>query len=361
MNLTDVGKNLTVNRNRYRTDSEGVIISCFFNPQKNPYRLIAFQKWYRSIKHLNHRIIECVIGDDKPQLPDTESIQRVHSDSILWHKETLLNNVVRNLPKEFRYIFWVDADVLMSNLNWFVKACNSLKSGANIIQPFEYCVHLDKGESASDYNYPMSNERMDTYNNLKGKKCWRSFCSNIPLGLAGDNNYDKHGHVGFAWGARREVLEACPLYDHALVGGADHIVAHAAAGHIPHKCVTKSFTEDIDNVLAWSRDFYKVVRGKIDYVTGDLYHIWHGDISKRQYLKRIKDFTPESKNIKDTDENGLYKVDKGKDSYVKEYFRQREVDLLEVEDIRKLLNQDEFIEDMGYDLLEQYIEWNSNE
>jgi hypothetical protein len=60
-------------------------------------------------------------------------------------------------------------------------------------------------------------------------------------------------------------------------------------------------------------------------VVGDLYHIWHGDINKREYLKRIKDFTPETKNIVKKDKNGLYVTHKEDHKYIKNYFRQREV------------------------------------
>jgi hypothetical protein len=155
---------------------------------------------------------------------------------------------------------------------------------------------------------------------------WRSFCANhnTSADLSCDVNYDKHGHVGFAWGARREVLDFMPLYDKALIGGAEHIMAHAAAGQIGHSCITKSFTDDIDSVNAWSRLFYRVIDGKIGYVKGELYHIWHGDLGKRQYLKRIQDFTSTAKNITERDENGLHVTTNGDDEYVKQYFDHRE-------------------------------------
>ena len=140
-----------------------------------------------------------------------------------------------------------------------------------------------------------------------------------------DTNYDNHGHVGFAWGARTEILKAVPLYDKALVGGADHIIAHAAAGHIPHNCITKAFSDDIKEITEWSNKFYAVAKGKIGYVKGNLYHLWHGDISKRQYLQRIKEFTKIGKNITEKDENGLYIANKKQDQHVREYFRSREV------------------------------------
>jgi hypothetical protein len=139
------------------------------------------------------------------------------------------------------------------------------------------------------------------------------------------DNYNIHGHVGFAWGARREILQKMPLYDRALIGGADHIIAHAAAGQIPHSCITKSFTDNLDEVLNWSKRFYKLIQGRIGFVQGDLYHIWHGDIDKRQYLKRIQDFTTKTKQIIHKDENGLYVTHAGDDEYMKKYFKHREV------------------------------------
>jgi hypothetical protein len=153
---------------------------------------------------------------------------------------------------------------------------------------------------------------------------WRSFAANyVTASLKDSTNYDIHGHVGFAWGSHRSSLEKVPLYDKALIGGADHIIAHAAAGQIPHECITKSFTEDLDEVLAWSKKFYAEMRGRLDYVPGDLYHLWHGNIDKRQYLRRIKEFTPLSKTITERDANGLY-VNRGDDSYMRNYYRQRE-------------------------------------
>ena len=318
-------RNTFCNRNRYREHDEAVIISCFFNPQNSPYRLKAFNKFYDSIKHMNHLILECVIGEAKPQLPENENIQRVYTENLLWHKESLLNLAVSKLPAKYKYIFWVDADVIFTNLNWLRDSVVEFKAGAAILQPFEYCVHLDRDEVEPKFNYeenkkyasiPVANQRM-----------WRSFCANYvdSHNNCESNNYDVHGHVGFAWGATRELLERVPLYDKALIGGADHIIAHAAAGQIPHSCINKSFTEDLDAVYDWSKRFYAEAQGKIAYTKGDLFHLWHGDIEKRQYLKRIKEFTPTTKKIVQKDSNGLYVTKSGDDAYIKKYFNEREV------------------------------------
>lgn len=321
--MFDLIKNKTVFANKYHTHSEAMIVSCFFNPQKSPYRIKAFKIWYESIKHLNHSIIECVIGDSQPQLEESENIKRVYTENLLWHKEALLNKVIADLPKKYKYIFWVDADVLFTNLDWMVDGVKELKT-SNIIQPFEYCVHLERDENKP--SFAMDKFRELYLPNKENGKVWRSFCANFSTTqLWKDENYNNHGHVGFAWGARREILESLPLYDKALIGGADHIIAHAAAGQIAHNCIVKSFTDNLEEVNQWSADFYKLVNGKIGFVEGDLYHIWHGDIDKRQYLKRIQDFTAKTKQIVHRDKNGLFITNKGDDTYMKNYFIQREI------------------------------------
>lgn len=321
MKLLDSIKNNFLYGNKYKTDSEAIIISCFFNPQNNPYRVTAFNTFYESIKHLNHHIVECVIGDAEAQLPENDNISRIHTPNLLWHKESLLNLIVSKLDPKYKYVFWVDADVIFTNKNWLVEGVESLQTN-NLVQPFEYCVHLDKDKLAPNFNLQIE-KSWASIPQKRHSKLWRSFGANHTLGISGDQNYDKHGHVGFAWGARREVLDSVPLYDKALVGGADHIIAHAGAGQFNHSCLTKSFTEDMEAINEWSKKFYAVVKGKIGYVDGDLYHIWHGDIEKRQYLKRVQEFTPEAKKITEKDKNGLY-VTKD-DSYVKKYFNEREV------------------------------------
>lgn len=349
-------QNLFQNRKRYRVHQDAVIISCFYNPQGNPYRLLAFQKWYRSIRHMPHRIVECLIGPNaKSQLPKSPYITQVYTDSLLWHKETLLNKIVRDLPPEFKYVFWVDADVLFTNLNWLRDGVKALQTYANIIQPFEYCVHLKRNQIEPDFD--LDRHRINVGNALRHPQLWRSFaavyetarCCDSHRKLAQEYNYDKHGHTGFAWGARREVLENCPLYEKCFVGGGDHIIAHAAAGQIPHTCIRAAFADNIESVEAWSRKFFSQVNGHIGYVPGDLYHIWHGDIKARNYFQAVKTFAGTSKEIEDRDENGLY-VAGDKNEYIKKHYARREA--------RQVVDEGggfdgfdaDFFVDMGYNL-----------
>lgn len=323
--LLDSIRNKTVFVDKYKTHSEAAIISCFFNPQKSPYRAKAFEIFYDSIKHLNHLIVECIIGDDDAQLPNNGHVLQIYTRDLLWHKESLLNKAIEKLSPNIKYVFWVDADVIFTNLNWLVQGVEQLQS-KTIIQPFEYCVHLDKDELKPSFNLQDVIGK-DNLPNCRNSKVWRSFSANfVDTLLWQDPAYDIHGHVGFAWGARREIVTSVPLYDRALIGGADHIIAHAAAGQIVHPCIAKSFTDNLQEVEAWSRRFYASTEGKIGYVSGNLYHIWHGDISKREYLPRIQNFTPLSRNITQRDRNGLHQSnDDAANDYMRDYFRRREV------------------------------------
>ena len=317
--------NKTIYRNKYHTHPEAVVISCYFNSEKSPYRLAAFKTWYESIKHLNHRIIECVIGDGTPELGflNDKDITVINTPNLLWHKEAILNKIISELPEKFEYVFWVDADVTFTHLDWLVDGVKELQTN-NIIQPFEYCVHLEKGQSRPTFN--MDVVSVSKVPNRLNNRVWRSFSANYVSKSNWDSeNYNEHGHVGFAWGARVDILKAVPLYDKALIGGADHIIAHAAVGQILCSCITKAFTNNLDEINEWSQRFAYVINGKVGYVKGNLYHIWHGDIEKRQYLKRIQDFTSTNKEIIDRDENGLHVTKTGVDEpYVKQYFQHRE-------------------------------------
>ena len=133
---------------KYAGHDEAIIISCFFNPMGSPYRLKAFNHFYESIKHLNHKIVECVIGDDTPQLPQAlanPNIEVIHTESVLWHKEALLNKIVAGLDPKYKYVLWVDADVIFTNPDWMTDAVKELQTH-NIVQLFEYCVHLNRDE-----------------------------------------------------------------------------------------------------------------------------------------------------------------------------------------------------------------------
>lgn len=357
MKISDKLFNL-LNPSKYAKDSDSVIIACYYNPQRNPYRLKAFREFYNSVKHMDILITECVLEGTEPELihefPDIR-INRVWTKNLLWHKEALLNNIIQVLPSNYKYVFWVDADVIFDNRNWLVEATEELRSGANLVQPFKYCVHLERDELRPSFDYIKESVYKKNLG-LRNPKMWYSFGYAHTIGISNSHNYETHGHVGFAWGARVEVVKEVPLYDKALVGGADHIIAHAATDYLPHSCIEKSFTEDIDTINDWSFKFFKAVKGKVSYATGTLFHIWHGDIKNREYFKRVKEFTPLSKTITKKDKNGLYISENNEEDYVKRYFNKREA----IPTTPSFINDAEFASNVMVDVITDVIITNEN-
>jgi len=325
----------------YKNNSDAIIIACYFNPQRNEYRKKAFDKWYDSIKHLNHFVLEAVPNGSNAELPDLAGkIEHVQVEQMLWHKETLLNKIIQRVISEgkFKYIFWLDTDVIFDNKSWLIDACKELES-YNVIQPFEYCFHLNRDQEPESTFYFKSKNLIliDEWKEWAKDKVWRSFGANIKDNPknAKSEDYDIHGHVGFAWGARTEYLkEIGGLFDKALIGGADHIMAHAFVGQIPCSCISKSFG-DLEEIKSWSylvegenlRMLKYPDRNKplISYAKGNLFHIWHGDIQKREYYKRIKEFTPLSTGKVKRNESGFYQTqDSNVSNYFTDYLTKRE-------------------------------------
>jgi hypothetical protein len=106
-------------------------------------------------------------------------------------------------------------------------------------------------------------------------------------------DYFLHGHSGFAWAARRSVLDAHGLYDYHILGGGDIVIAHALFGdhdflrgrNLYCRHLTKA---ELAAIAAWGRNLDAHVGGSVFYVPGRVLHLWHGNVAHRNYLERLQ-------------------------------------------------------------------------
>lgn len=291
------------------------IISVYFNIEnKNSYRKKNFELWYKQIERYNHLIVECSINGSQYELENIvpkENLIKEKTDNILWIKEVLLNIALSKLPKNCKYVIWCDSDLLFSNENWVEDTVFKFWSeDIYVIQPFSMCYHLNKDQNVLDL----------TSKNSK----WVSFAYNYANNrvLSNKHDYDLHGHVGFVWGARRNAFDS--FYTGALCGGFDHISAHAFAGQIQHPCITKTYTHTNQKIQEWSVKVNNIVKGRLGYISGDVYHLWHGALDKRDYYNRIKNTDKMISYLSNTN-NKYYEVtDVNLQTYMKSYFSIRE-------------------------------------
>ena len=111
-----------------------------------------------------------------------------------------------------------------------------------------------------------------------------------------------HGHTGFGWAARAEVLRKVMLYDRAIVGSGDSLIFSASHYCEPYlseveaqvkssksckKCgyqnESSAYTK---NYKQWAQQWHKAVDGKIGYAPMLIEDMYHGDHVYRHYKRR---------------------------------------------------------------------------
>jgi hypothetical protein len=195
----------------------------------------------------------------------------------MWQKERLLNVAIERLPPSCTKIAWLDADVLFENPAWALETARRLDDHP-VVQLFDHAVRLRRGHRADDN----SGDRYPGFAAIASHDPHRL--------LAGD--FATHGHTGFAWAARRDVLSGRGLYDVCITGSGDHAMAHAFAGDWTSGCVDRIFgasNRHRQYFTAWSKETYRRVRANVGFVSGSVLHLWHGEVRDRRYVDRNRE------------------------------------------------------------------------
>lgn len=262
---------------RYDTPKDLWVVSTFFDSEGYESKLRALRAYLRSMEAsgIPMVLVEGAFGKRQFLLPESDHILRVRCPSVMWQKERLLNVGIEHLPPSCRKVAWLDADIFFENPRWAVET-SALLDKVPVVQPFDTALWLPKGTTR-----------------FRGRGiAWSGFAkvAQVHPGLFLSGDFDRHGHSGYAWAARRELLEKHGLYDRSVVGSGDHLMAHAMVGDFSSPCVTNSVgaaNPFRDSLHTWAKPFYQDVRSRVGYVQGALLHRWHGDRKKRRYYKRM--------------------------------------------------------------------------
>lgn len=81
----------------------------------------------------------------------------------------------------------------------------------------------------------------------------------------------------------------------------------------------------------WSTVFGRLTAGRLGFVRGDVYHLWHGELAQRDYYSRIRRFSPLVPQLirsasSARDKNGLVLATPAVRAFMDAYFTKREVD-----------------------------------
>jgi len=144
-----------------------------------------------------------------------------------------------------------------------------------------------------------------------------------------------HGHTGFVWAIRKDIINKVGFYDACLSGGADHLMAHAFCGDWHSLCLRRMFLDNkafFNHYEAWAKTIFEKIKGNVTFTKGVIFHLWHGDQKDRRYLENIQhlsscEFDP-TKDIY-LNESGCWELTKERKDVLEwstEYFMQRNED-----------------------------------
>lgn len=252
------------------------MVTAYFNPMSYASRRRNYEVFARTLQQSGIPLltVECSFGEQPFDLPAAPEVVHLRSGSILWQKERLINLGISWLPRSCRYVAWVDADVVFANPDWAVETVSQLQS-TPIAQLFQTCWRLSQDHSQS----------------IEGSSRCSSFAQVVGQTpeILRTGRFMDHGHTGYAWAARRELLKRHRLYEYAIAGSADHYMAHALCGDLHSPCIERMMSGSsqlLQHFCDWAAPLAKEVRGEIGVVRGEVLHLWHGELEHRRYLAR---------------------------------------------------------------------------
>ncbi len=255
---------------------------------------------------------------------DADLLIRVCGDAELWQKERLLNIALESLPRDCDTVAWVDCDVVFARPDW-LEAARALLDRYALVQPFRRLHHLAGPSTAAGVGQAPVACTVDSVAFRYQEGTFPTVCFQIHGGS------QMHGYSpGMVWVAKRSLLVANGLYDALILGSGDKIAFTVGCGHTADAAEAFRLSpRHREHLQGWATSFAKEVRGRISYIDGDIYHLWHGDLNLRGYKNRYHgfdrfNFDPDRDIALNRDRVWRWNSDKpALHAYLREYFERR--------------------------------------
>ena len=266
------------------------VVAVVSNPVRYRSRYDLFRAFEAHVQDAGARltVVEMAYGNrafevTEPGHPRHVQVRSAHE---LWHKENLINLGISRVPRDARYIAWVDADLTFVRPDWVQETLQQLQHYP-IVQMFAEAHDLDPD------GLLLNTFRSFGWSYVHGipRKKGAGYYGGTPVGMPNNPRVAYWHHPGFAWAARREAIDLLGgLFDVAVVGEADYIMAKALVGEgldVLYPGVSAGYRKAVTD---WQTQALKI-RGNLGYVPGTVLHHWHGRKTSRNYWNRCKILT----------------------------------------------------------------------
>ncbi len=254
---------------------------------------------------------------------DSNDVQ-LRTTCELFHKENILNQVIKRFPPDWKYGAIVDADFHFTRHDTGLETIHQLQ-------------HYDWVQMFSNYA-DLSGETYGTGHRVIGTNSGFAFNYiqngyQLPAGYenggwrkaGADANDDYHyamamgrgalpgvGATGGAWAFRRSAFDICGgLLDRCILGHADWFMTFGLVGEEAPDMHVDGYSADYRQYIhAWQQNAAKLKKN-IGYVDGFATHFFHGSKQRRAYASRdlilVKNGYTPTYDIK-TDWQGVYQL-----------------------------------------------------
>lgn len=260
-------------------------ITTYYNFTKSNRR---YQNYLTFTKNLPFFLItvELATNDSDFQLDSNHAdiYVRANSKDLLWHKESLLNIALKHIPKECDYVVWVDCDIIFKNSSLESEIYSKMEK-YNLVQLFSKMYDMTSSESqipnepeiVTGCGISYLNDKNDFFENYLRPK--------DPLKM-------RKTLFGLAWASHKSIIKKYGFYDFCITGSGDRALYCAASGQYEVTKTSLFMNEPrFNHYMCWAENFNNLIDGKISYVDGLIVHLFHGEISDRQYRERHLQFS----------------------------------------------------------------------
>ena len=245
------------------TRSDLAVLFVFFDYTGSARILINYLYMIEKMKLANIPVftMELVIHGKCPKISDAF---HVFASSYLFQKEHLIRLLEKKVPDTFTKLVCLDADLIYTNPDWYDMLSETLDT-CNIVQSFSYAHWLDI-----------------TYKNIEKSALACTYLRDKKRGFWA--NQSQEFHPGFGWAFTRKWYQSSGFYDLSIVGCGDSIFAYTInkLEFITEKIKLYRKTRD-----EWAAKISDITLGFLDI---EIYHLFHGPLSKRQYMSRDEPF-----------------------------------------------------------------------
>lgn len=293
-----------------------VMIS-FFNPanfRRSVNNLCYIMKIMKE-KKIPCYVAECIFDNAKPEIPGADIV--LHSNSYMFYKEQLFNQLEKIIPEKYTKLVALDGDIMFDAPDWLDQISVSLDTN-DIIQPYlKACWLTPDNKRVQSWKYGQA------YAILKG----------IEITKQNLHAY----HPGFAWAFRRDIFRKLGgFYPNAIIGSGDSLfIYNFYKSGIPEFWLDTQTGGALHTIIeewpAYNENF-KRVNPKLGHLSIKCLHLFHGLMLNRQYDTRYNKFSkilPKKwEDVGTYNKDGLLEfVDQSLHKVLLPYFKERNEDV----------------------------------